>query len=274
MRVNNYFVIVLVIYITIWKYGINAASTSNDKCIPRDYSLDTLAFPICHIFKHNSCCDPTSVLGLYKAKYEELESIKNEKCKALTEARICYLCDPRVGSGIVQKVCQSYCNDWYASCIDEFYESTGVQGGKLSLCNQNSILCSKLGDIISNGNDFCENSGLFVAQDINQDLCFDGTPPQTKGVLVNPQSSSSSYSSSNRPDSSASVIWNNYIKMLLNTAPKSLHPYIRNADKVAKKYIKYVDDFIGYYGIFLFRVFFLLVSFFLVVVIFLLKNRR
>lgn len=248
----------------------SAASGSNDKCIPRDYSLDRSSFPICSMFKHNTCCDPGSVLALYKSKAEELESIQSKRCRELTEARVCYQCDPRVGQGSINKVCQRFCDDWHASCIDEFYESSGVQGSKLSLCGQNSVLCSRLGDIYPSSTEFCQNSGLSIAYDSNQEPCFDGSAPTTKGILVNP---SPSYGPKTGDDASISATWSNYIKFLLNNTPQSLHAHIRTADKIGKGYIKYIESLEKSYGLFFVRFGFLFLSLIIILFIYFIFKR-
>ncbi|SPR01035.1 unnamed protein product (mitochondrion) [Plasmodiophora brassicae] len=110
------------------------------------------------------------------------------RCKEITAQMACSVCDPRVGMKKVDAVCQSRCDDWYESCKNDFFTTPASTSAVLEPCSVSSLVCSRLSDIVTSGEEFCSRSGYSVATS-SSTACFDGTPPKRRPRVVVPATS-------------------------------------------------------------------------------------
>lgn len=64
----------------------------------------------------------------------------------------------QVGVGHKEVTCKSKCNEWFASCQDQFF-TYAHSSGKLVPCRADDngpMICTHLGDLVADGEEFCE----------------------------------------------------------------------------------------------------------------------
>ena len=140
----------------------------------------TMSF--CTQFKFNTCCNRTHTDFALLRDRQVAAARMNGECRRQTEYVHCSHCHPEVGTKKIKGICKSLCNNWYKACSIEFFS-----GGSLSAltpCMDTSLICSRLDNIVSNGEDFCKRMGYVVFEDDNKngERCYDGSVPQTIGA--------------------------------------------------------------------------------------------
>lgn len=65
-----------------------------------------------------------------------------------------------MGSGVHDGYCGDYCDRLFLKCKDEFYDPYADKSTSVPICKNDSILCSKISDHVSNSHDFCEILGF------------------------------------------------------------------------------------------------------------------
>ena len=119
----------------------------------------------CTKYRHNTCCNRTHTDVLMRSDRMTAVAGFNADCRALTEVFLCSVCDARVGTKAVNKACPGLCDRWFAACRGEFYTAGVNEAAPLVPCTENSLVCSGLPEIVSNGRQFCERMGYKVAGD-------------------------------------------------------------------------------------------------------------
>jgi len=79
---------------------------------------------------------------------------------------LCYPCDPFVGVGFINGICESLCDDWFNACRDDLFAVTGdntKNNGPVVPCTEHSSVCSPLRSVVKSGREFCQRSGLEVS---------------------------------------------------------------------------------------------------------------
>ena len=132
---------------------------------PRAHSLS-----MCRSYSDRTCCTETETNEyLTMVRSAELSEF-SAKCVAFTARVLCSACDPDVGTGSVNSICASLCDNWYSACKDEFWE-TGQR--RPFPCMPNALVCSPLSTFASSGQEFCKKMHFDVGY-ASED-CYDGS---------------------------------------------------------------------------------------------------
>lgn len=130
--------------------------------------------PFCAEFESCSCCTAQHARSILRTIISGLrDPLLSLACRDWTARMACRQCDPDVGTGLKPAVCQQTCDDWFASCKDDFFEQDHL-GGQIRPCSEEAVVCSKLSEIAADGSSLCGAHKLPIAQ-VNQ-KCFDGRP--------------------------------------------------------------------------------------------------
>ena len=90
---------------------------------------------------------------------------------------LCRYCDPEVGVGMRTSICPTLCDDWYRSCMHDFFSFR--HSGELAPCSSNSqefTICSKMSELASDGDSLCRQ--LDMQTRTRGEACFNGRPPK------------------------------------------------------------------------------------------------
>ncbi|GMH41698.1 hypothetical protein BSKO_09608 [Bryopsis sp. KO-2023] len=186
------FLTVLAVYVLVLVDGVVSQST----CVPQGMlHLDKpyqppkrsiVDLPLCEKYQSCSCCNASHVLTIRKSL--EVSVFENpdllEDCKQSLKEIPCRVCDPEVGVGLKEKVCQSKCEHWFSSCRDHFF-SYIQSTGRLSACrtdDNSPLICTQLNDLVSDGEEFCEAMGVKVAASSVEEDCWDGSVIESYGL--------------------------------------------------------------------------------------------
>ena len=85
-------------------------------------------------------------------------------------------CDPLVGTKARSRVCSGCCSSWYGVCRGDYFAYDTISG-KVAPCHSDSLLCSPLEGLVSNGTSLCDEYGLREALPSSRN-CYDGIPPE------------------------------------------------------------------------------------------------
>lgn len=136
---------------------------------PKYYSP---ALPFCQQFQC-SCCNISHAMAIQRS-LQDLASDPSfsRRCLDVMARLKCYVCDPEVGTGS-KAVCSSLCERWLHACQDDFFVFSDMSKALLPCAGATQpLLCSKLGDMVQNGEDLCELAGYSVSDE----PCYDGMP--------------------------------------------------------------------------------------------------
>ena len=136
----------------------------------------------CAKFEKQTCCNstaptPADVLTKVKAVVEANDL--SESCRNYFLDMACMKCDPRVGMGLTDGICSSFCKDWFRVCKDDFFIKHDAMG--LRPCSNQDVVCAKLDTIVENATEFCAD-WMGVPLSETRKACFDGSPPRKEGV--------------------------------------------------------------------------------------------
>eukprot|EP00466_Bigelowiella_natans_P017241 jgi/Bigna1/80706/fgenesh1_pg.73_\ len=87
-----------------------------------------------------------------------------DECRNVASKALCSECEPGFGTGERTGVCQSICDKWFAACADTMFTTSSVSSEYIP-CAFNSMLCWRLGDVVSSGREFCEKQGMKIVDD-------------------------------------------------------------------------------------------------------------
>ena len=143
----------------------------------------TMSF--CTQFKFNTCCNRTHTDFALLRDRQVAAARMNGECRRQSEYVHCSHCHPDVGTKKIKGLCKSLCNNWYKACSIEFFSGSSLSS--LTPCMDTSLVCSRLDNIVSNGEEFCKRMGYVVFDDSDnndekQKMCYDGSIPQTIGA--------------------------------------------------------------------------------------------
>lgn len=143
----------------------------------------TMSF--CTQFKHNTCCNRTHTdWALIRSRQAAAAGV-SPTCKQMIEIVSCSHCHGDVGKMLVQGICRPLCDAWFNACREEFFSSSGLS--KLRPCMDSALLCSRLDDIVKDGEGLCTKMGYKVisnkgGDDDGSKTCYDGSAPTTYGA--------------------------------------------------------------------------------------------
>lgn len=154
------------------KYGYNTTTDVGNKMT---YCLE---------HAHNTCWDDDN-LNFIRAKLGGISYNSDGLSQSwyeTTSKMFCSLCDGGIGTGALQGLCEPQCTAWYNACKHDYFTGDVITNelgaGAITFWSQNSMLCSKLGDIYSEPADFCTQMG--IPQNDDKAKCYDGIPWSTK----------------------------------------------------------------------------------------------
>ena len=101
------------------------------------------------------------------AKKESKPKVK-KKCLAITARIECSKCDADISTGFNfnANFCPSICHTWFNECKNEFIDPYSVASKSASpFCKADSMICSKISDIVNSALDFCKFMGHNVYQE-------------------------------------------------------------------------------------------------------------
>eukprot|EP01084_Bolivina_argentea_P069233 126024_1 len=134
----------------------------------------------CQYYRGHTCCNKTHTDKIILNVYAYHEANMSSDCRSIGLNIGCSPCDPRIGTNQIQGICQSYCNQWYFDCRNDYFHYN--KRGILTACSESDVVCSKLSSIATNGSHLCQLSGFDVSHiSIN---CYDGI----KAKFVKPPS--------------------------------------------------------------------------------------
>eukprot|EP01084_Bolivina_argentea_P002964 5546_1 len=115
----------------------------------------------CQYYRGETCCNKTHTDKIIKYIYAFHEPSVSSDCRDVSLNIGCSPCDPRVGTNQIKGICQSYCDNWFDKCRNDYfhYDKRGI----LTACSEKDIVCSKLSSIIHNGTRLCELSGFDIS---------------------------------------------------------------------------------------------------------------
>ncbi|PFH35918.1 hypothetical protein BESB_055690 [Besnoitia besnoiti] len=170
--------------------------------IPRDRRDDV--FLACHEHQGNTCCQRRDTEHVLRrlSFYYGMEKVKKgfsfppRDCPSFTSAAMCARCDARVGLGKMTRrnaplLCRSFCDTWFRACFDDYFAPAPSGSPQaLTVCSPDSVICSPLRDVTSDGASFCRKLGFEVAggssgeegtdEEENEEddatPCYDGVP--------------------------------------------------------------------------------------------------
>eukprot|EP00945_MAST-04E_sp_MAST-4E-sp1_P007674 g7674.t1 len=143
----------------------------------------TMSF--CTQFKHNTCCNRSHTDWALIRSRQAAAARVNPTCKQMIEVVSCSHCHADVGRKLIQGVCRPLCDAWFNACREEFFSSSGLS--KLRPCMDSALLCSRLDDIVTDGDGLCKKMGYEVVnvestEDGGRKKCYDGSAPGTYGA--------------------------------------------------------------------------------------------
>ncbi|CAK0788499.1 unnamed protein product [Prorocentrum cordatum] len=127
-----------------------------------------------------TCCEGNHTREAL-VRYAPFSHSASGRCGRMTRLAMCSPCDGDVGTGLKSQsdrvvLCPDFCARWFDACRESFYEA-GRAASALSPCGQDSLVCSRLGEITEDPRGFCESIGPYVVADGGEpDACYDGVP--------------------------------------------------------------------------------------------------
>lgn len=131
----------------------------------------------CQQFRQCTCCDPSTDRKIrHNATPWLLDKTIGTECKVALKKLACRFCDPEVGTGGGTSLCPSLCQEFYGACKNSYFEFRG--SGELAICaqhSQQSLVCSKLSELASNGEQLCRQLDLTASPSAS---CYSGVRPK------------------------------------------------------------------------------------------------
>ncbi|EFJ48818.1 hypothetical protein VOLCADRAFT_90464 [Volvox carteri f. nagariensis] len=189
--------------------------------------FQTLRLPACSQYTC-SCCNLTHALAIHRALSAAREDPTfSRTCLSWHTRMSCRVCDPEVGVGIKPTVCRGVCDQWWSACRDEYFtfESTslsafdpqllpcaaptarqeaaaavaaaGAAAAAAVAAAAGPLLCSRLRDVVQDGEGLCREAGYEVAA-AGETSCFDGSASYSTDFCVRPPPSQPSASQQGR----------------------------------------------------------------------------
>ncbi|CAK0788498.1 unnamed protein product [Prorocentrum cordatum] len=156
----------------------SAALGFSGAAVPMDRSGQGLRF--CAEHHGRTCCEGNHTREAL-VRYAPFSHSASGRCGRMTRLAMCSPCDGDVGTGLKSQsdrvvLCPDFCARWFDACRESFYEA-GRAASALSPCGQDSLVCSRLGEITEDPRGFCESIGPYVVADGGEpDACYDGVP--------------------------------------------------------------------------------------------------
>lgn len=149
---------------------------------------------LCHQYRDCTCCNSSHTALMQYNLDNVLSSMDvTPKCRAFMTMLTCRVCDPEVGVGGKQALCDSTCNDWYDSCKKDYFAFT-TMSQLLQLCDERQLLCSPLHEL-TDGREMCQMAGYKTSRS----ACFNGRKSSSHDLcshaMVDPDEETSSNNS-------------------------------------------------------------------------------
>ncbi len=147
------------------------AGGSEDLMLPQSRTLS-----FCAEHESCTCCTGQQARRILRSIISGLrDPLLSARCRDWTTRMACRPCDVDIGTGLKSGVCQQACNEWFASCKDDFMEETQLSG-HIRPCSEEATVCSKVSELATNGTSLCKAHGLEVAS--GDQSCFNGQPSE------------------------------------------------------------------------------------------------
>ncbi|CDW77852.1 UNKNOWN [Stylonychia lemnae] len=189
-RVKKYLAIA-VIYTTVAVLASETKDKDKDKPDPalkcaggygNEYQLNMLNENLfCTEHAGRTCCNLNDTLKI-KAKvgFAKVKSDVSDQCMAFTAKALCSHCDGDMGLGKLNGVCQSYCEQWYNVCQNEYFDPYVNQNENLPFCKKDSLICSAVNDVVdADPIKFCKMMGVKVQDELSES-CFNGVSSSSR----------------------------------------------------------------------------------------------
>merc|ERR1712023_466902 len=118
-----------------------------------------------------TCCNKTHTDRLRRRALTYFDADVADECRNIASKALCSDCEPGFGTGERTGVCQSICDKWFSACADTMFTTSSISSEYIP-CAFNSMLCWRLGDVVSSGRELCEKQGLKIVDDASR--CYDG----------------------------------------------------------------------------------------------------
>mmetsp|Transcript_37321 Transcript_37321/g.62811 ORF Transcript_37321/g.62811 Transcript_37321/m.62811 type:complete len:270 (+) Transcript_37321:282-1091(+) len=174
----------------IWLFALSGAFAAHPirpmSCRAQEgLPIDGIKFPqrarglsVCAEYKECTCCNIShSALIQYNLDNFFTSNEVSRACQTVMTMLSCRTCDPEVGVGMKQAICEQTCTDWYRACKDDFFAFTPITQ-RLQLCDDRQMVCSPLHELASDGRDLCKQAGLKVSKS----ACFNGRKSSAHGL--------------------------------------------------------------------------------------------
>jgi len=153
----------------------------NESNTPKDRSYQDLQF--CTEHHKRTCCERNHTRQVLN-HFAPFSMDRTPRCSQMSRLVLCSLCDGDVGVGLKAKMntvllCPSFCARWFQACFDDFFAPSGSSGASLQPCGPGALVCSPLGEIMSEPSAFCSSAGGFSVAENEDDEdhpCYDGVP--------------------------------------------------------------------------------------------------
>jgi hypothetical protein len=132
-------------------------------------NFDRDEFPTDHIltycqeYRGKTCCNSSHTLAIQRRAVPYFSENVTSACRGFAVSLFCASCHPLVGSGQWSGVCGGTCFEWHRACIDSMFAMGS--SGLLVPCDDDARVCWRLGDVTTDGLDFCVRSGFRAATD-------------------------------------------------------------------------------------------------------------
>lgn len=149
----------------------SSTAFSFDPVPPSSHSLT-----FCQQYSSFTCCNSTQTNKIIKQLSPLFLSVPtdgegfgvNDSCKNYAASIFCSPCDPFVGTGVYNSICESSCLAWYSACSSSFFQFN--LDGILQPCTPSSLLCTNLESIFDNHKDFCHHYGFISSNSLSPSL--------------------------------------------------------------------------------------------------------
>lgn len=161
------------LFLLLASVGIHASPGGDDGVCPSgDLPSSLSGMPFCQVYSRRTCCAQRQARGVYETVLPYIFSeIRNPDCRDLAASLLCHPCFPPEAAS-EGGVCHSTCDAWFRACGAEWFSRpspstvTSLPPTALVPCNlQQSLVCSRLDDLVSSGTELCEAFGVSVAEE-------------------------------------------------------------------------------------------------------------